>query len=65
MRLCLDQLKSARHRRETYVGPWLPDPIFDAEESGLDDITLPLMLALDVTRNPEKLRHLRARFNQP
>ena len=22
-RLCLDQLKSARTRRETYVGPWL------------------------------------------
>jgi len=23
-RLCLDQLKSARRQRETYVGPWLP-----------------------------------------
>jgi RNA polymerase sigma-70 factor (ECF subfamily) len=44
-RLCLDQLKSARHRRETYVGPWLPDPVVDAEE--VDDVTLPLMLALE------------------
>jgi hypothetical protein len=26
-RLCLDQLKSARHRRETYTGPWLPEPV--------------------------------------
>ena len=26
-RLCLDQIKSARHSRETYVGPWLPDPL--------------------------------------
>ena len=26
-RLCLDQLKSARAQRETYVGPWLPDPL--------------------------------------
>lgn len=26
-RLCLDRLKSARVQRETYVGPWLPDPI--------------------------------------
>ncbi|HEX2171472.1 MAG TPA: RNA polymerase sigma-70 factor [Dehalococcoidia bacterium] len=26
-RLCLDQLKSARVRRETYVGPWLPAPL--------------------------------------
>ncbi|MGH9112565.1 MAG: RNA polymerase sigma factor SigJ [Acidimicrobiales bacterium] len=26
-RLALDHLRSARHRRETYVGPWLPEPI--------------------------------------
>jgi RNA polymerase sigma-70 factor (ECF subfamily) len=26
-RLCLDQLKSARVRRESYVGPWLPEPV--------------------------------------
>ena len=26
-RLCLDQLKSARARRETYVGLWLPEPL--------------------------------------
>jgi len=24
---CLDDLKSARRRRETYVGPWLPEPL--------------------------------------
>src|SRR5262249_56101027 len=29
-RLCLDHLKSARARRETYVGPWLPEPIVAA-----------------------------------
>ena len=29
-RLCLDQLKSARHRRETYVGEWLPEPVVEA-----------------------------------
>ncbi|PJG49262.1 RNA polymerase sigma factor SigJ [Sphingobium sp. LB126] len=45
-RLCLDQLKSARHSRETYVGPWLPDPVVeDAEDE--EDVTLPLMLALE------------------
>jgi RNA polymerase sigma-70 factor (ECF subfamily) len=27
VRLCLDALKSARARRESYVGPWLPEPI--------------------------------------
>jgi RNA polymerase sigma-70 factor, ECF subfamily len=26
-RLCLDQLRSARARREVYVGPWLPEPL--------------------------------------
>ncbi len=44
-RLCLDQLKSARRQRETYIGPWLPDPMVEEEEA--DDITLPLMLALE------------------
>jgi len=46
-RLCLDQLKSARHRRETYIGPWLPDPILEEEEQEEEDVTLPLMLALE------------------
>lgn len=46
MRLCLDQLKSARRQRETYIGPWLPDPVLD-EEDEEEDITLPLMLALE------------------
>jgi RNA polymerase sigma-70 factor (ECF subfamily) len=45
-RLCLDQLKSARARRETYVGPWLPEPVVE-EEGEADDVTLPLMLALE------------------
>jgi len=44
-RLCLDQLRSARVQRETYVGPWLPDPIIEEEEE--EDVTLPLMLALE------------------
>ncbi|MBN9082946.1 MAG: RNA polymerase sigma factor SigJ [Rhizobiales bacterium 62-17] len=46
-RLCLDRLKSARHGRETYVGLWLPEPVVEPEESGLDDVTLPLLLALE------------------
>jgi RNA polymerase sigma-70 factor (ECF subfamily) len=44
-RLCLDQLKSARRQRETYVGPWLPDPVVEEEQE--EDVTLPLMLALE------------------
>src|SRR5262245_13997330 len=47
-RLCLDQLKSARARRETYIGPWLPEPVVEPEEEAIDeDVTLPLLLALE------------------
>jgi RNA polymerase sigma-70 factor, ECF subfamily len=28
-RLCLDRMKSARARREFYVGQWLPEPVVD------------------------------------
>jgi RNA polymerase sigma-70 factor, ECF subfamily len=45
MRMCLDQLKSARHQRETYIGPWLPEPVVEEDEQ--EDVTLPLMLALE------------------
>ncbi len=30
-RLCLDQLRSARAKREAYIGPWFPEPIVDGE----------------------------------
>ena len=46
-RLSLDELKSARRRRETYVGPWLPEPVVAAEADEIDDVTLPLMIALE------------------
>jgi len=31
-RLCLNQLQSARARRETYLGPWLPEPLITVED---------------------------------
>jgi len=48
-RLCLDAMKSARHRRETYVGSWLPEPIVEPADDDLraDELTLTLMLALE------------------
>jgi RNA polymerase sigma-70 factor, ECF subfamily len=33
-RLAIDQLRSARQRREMYTGPWLPEPIISDEEGG-------------------------------
>jgi RNA polymerase sigma-70 factor (ECF subfamily) len=44
-RLCLDQLKSARRTRETYIGPWLLEPLVEEEQE--EDVTLPLMLVLE------------------
>lgn len=48
-RLCLDQLKSARTRRETYPGEWLPEPLLtdDATERLDHDVSVALLLALE------------------
>lgn len=34
-RLAIDTLRSARVRRETYVGPWLPEPLLDGRGPAL------------------------------
>src|SRR4051794_3311535 len=37
-RLAIDQLRSARVRRESYVGEWLPEPLVsEADALGADD----------------------------
>jgi RNA polymerase sigma-70 factor (ECF subfamily) len=53
-RLCLDRLRSSRTRREAYIGPWLPEPVADAEAlmpdaatELADDISFALLLALE------------------
>ena len=52
-RLCLDQMKSARSKREFYVGAWLPEPLVEeigAVEADADtqlDAPIALMLALE------------------
>jgi RNA polymerase sigma-70 factor (ECF subfamily) len=35
-RLCLDQLRSARVKREAYVGPWFPEPLLFSEDAATD-----------------------------
>ena len=52
-RLSLDHLKSARHRREAYVGPWLPEPVLDdaappqqAARERADDLSVAFLLTL-------------------
>jgi RNA polymerase sigma-70 factor (ECF subfamily) len=47
-RLCLDRMKSASHRREQYVGVWLPEPVVaEAAASLADDLSVALLLALE------------------
>ncbi|WCN39739.1 RNA polymerase sigma-70 factor [Aneurinibacillus uraniidurans] len=35
---CFDLLKSARRRREQYVGPWLPEPIATPDGDGFESV---------------------------
>ncbi|WP_165184820.1 sigma-70 family RNA polymerase sigma factor [Caulobacter soli] len=51
-RLCLDRLKSARARREVYVGEWLPEPVVDEDNERLgerlgEDLSVAFLLALE------------------
>ncbi|MDB5471141.1 MAG: polymerase sigma factor SigJ [Caulobacter sp.] len=50
-RLCLDRLKSARARRESYVGPWLPEPLIEEEPvdplERAEDVSVAFLLALE------------------
>jgi RNA polymerase sigma-70 factor (ECF subfamily) len=47
VRLCIDELRSARVRREAYVGPWLPEPLLvdDAEPGAAAELADSLSLA--------------------
>ena len=47
-RLCIDQLRSARVRRESYVGEWLPEPLVDdvrSDPAGQAEVADSLSLA--------------------
>src|SRR5215510_12450844 len=59
-RLCLDRLKSARATRETYVGPWLPEPVLTSDEESpetmlqrSESVTLAFLVLLE-TLSPEE-----------
>jgi RNA polymerase sigma-70 factor, ECF subfamily len=62
-RVCLDELRSRRARREDYVGSWLPEPVVsegaetDPEREALlaDSVGLALLVVLDTLTPPERL----------
>lgn len=64
-RLCLDYLKSARARKEVYVGPWLPEPVLDADMFSPEDaselasdLSFALLLALERLKAAERAAFL-------
>lgn len=68
-RLSLDQLKSAKHKKETYVGSWLPEPLLsDAQSSPsstpdqaveiADDVSFALILAMEKLSPAERASFL-------
>jgi RNA polymerase sigma-70 factor (ECF subfamily) len=47
VRLCIDRLKSARARRETYPGTWLPEPVLTTTPLDLESIQFGFLLLLE------------------
>lgn len=59
-RLALDQLGSARARREVYVGPWLPEPIATAPGVDAHDLSLAFLHVLERLTPAERAAFLLA-----
>lgn len=58
-RLALDTLRSARHRRETYIGPWLPEPVETAPDpadtlSLADSLSWAMLVVLETLSPAER-----------
>jgi RNA polymerase sigma-70 factor (ECF subfamily) len=62
-RLALDALRSARVRREAYVGPWLPEPLVrsgspptpEARVEQAEDVSLALLVVLESLSAAERI----------
>lgn len=49
-RLCIDRLRAAKTRRETYRGPWLPEPLIEPIEDPVEraeEVSIAFLLALE------------------
>ncbi len=63
-RLSLDLLKSARHKRESYLGPWLPEPLIESKHEPeaaheIDQtVTMALMVLLDQLSATERASYI-------
>jgi RNA polymerase sigma-70 factor (ECF subfamily) len=60
-RLCLDQLGSARSKRVTYAGPWLPEPVVVDETAAAeqaDSLSLAFLVLLEELTPLERAAYL-------
>lgn len=64
-RLCIDHLRSARHKREEYYGVWLPEPLVhssarppDEAAALADSLTMAFMLMLETLAPVERAVYL-------
>lgn len=59
-RLCIDERKSARARRESYVGPWLPEPVCSSrfEEPDPDSLSVAFLVLLEALSPAERAAYL-------
>lgn len=64
-RICLDRLKSAQRTRETYVGPWLPEPLATDAVDPADSAALADSLSLAFLVVLERLSPLERRLPAP
>jgi len=46
-RLAIDELRSARARRETYPGPWLPEPVVTDSRPDDESVSMALLVTLE------------------
>ncbi|WP_265522112.1 RNA polymerase sigma-70 factor [Oerskovia flava] len=58
-RLALNRLRTLRSRRETYVGPWLPDPMLTAPDAAApleqaEDVSIALLVVLETLSPTER-----------
>ena len=64
-RICIDELRSAKHQRELYASPWLPEPLAsdDSSDPGMaaerhSDISMAFLLLLERLTPEERVAFL-------
>jgi RNA polymerase sigma-70 factor (TIGR02957 family) len=70
-RLSINLAQSAHHRRETYIGPWLPEPVSTEDDPALgaeraEALQIAILLTLERLTPPERAAYiLREAFDYP